>query len=909
MSALAWATSWRAALRISRREVLRNKARNTLIVAMLALPVLGVTAIETVLNSAQDLSSQEQLTRVVGGTDAFVYPTLGDEIFQKPDVEAHYADPNTQPNPPVLSSAKLADTAAVSAALPNATLLPEDASYGIFVHGDSGYTFPGYYQLDFTDPALGGVFNVASGRVPHTATEVDLSPRAARDLGVGVGGTITIPAASMSDGKAATFTVVGLLQQPNAMTDTAVYALPSAPAAGNETRQGWFVIQHGGVSWSQVMQLNQGGFRVVSRDVVLAPPPKSQIPYYKYAGPEFVQSTSAAQVAVMTIAVGVALLEVVLLAGPAFAVSARRREREYAMLGAVGADASHLRRIVLADGVVLGAIAGVLGAAVGFGGGALALAVMAHYVGHLPGSVHVDVARVLGVALLSVVLGLCSALAPALSVAKRDIISALTGRRAVVARRVRVGRLVLGLVLVGVGVITEYKFGGRSYSGGGLQTVAGIAIVEVGAILCTPAIVRLVARCGRILPLGPRLALRDGARHSARTTPAVAAMFAAVAGAVAAGAWIQTGLADARAAYQPALLPNQVAVIGVNSAKQATEITAKLRAVLPISGSTLTQSVGYPGAATDWQLAFSTPGQDTASDCPEATDSGSTTICGQMSYGGGTTQQVVGGPSVFREVTGLDDAQAESVLARGGLVVFTPDIVQNGQVTLVLPSDGKYIKKTEQLTVPAVYVAAHGIPNPGYILSAKTATSLDIAGGTQVLLLDLSSHATVTQQFAANQVLDGFGIEAGLTVEDGFQSRYGLANLVVLIAAMFVAIGAAAIATGLALADGRADQETLVAVGGSPWTRRWLAGSTALVVTGLGVLIGVPVGFLIAEGLIRVSDLAGYIPTSASIMSTRSLTVPWLDLGVLALAVPLVTALGAMLLSRSQPHGRSGRRC
>jgi hypothetical protein len=34
--------------------------------------------------------------------------------------------------------------------------------------------------------------------------------------------------------------------------------------------------------------------------------------------------------------------------------------------------------------------------------------------------------------------------------------------------------------------------------------------------------------------------------------------------------------------------------------------------------------------------------------------------------------------------------------------------------------------------------------------------------------------------------------------------------------------------------------------------------------------------------------------------------VPWLDLGCLAIAVPLLTALGAALLSRSRAHG-SGR--
>ena len=38
----------------------------------------------------------------------------------------------------------------------------------------------------------------------------------------------------------------------------------------------------------------------------------------------------------------------------------------------------------------------------------------------------------------------------------------------------------------------------------------------------------------------------------------------------------------------------------------------------------------------------------------------------------------------------------------------------------------------------------------------------------------------------------------------------------------------------------------------------------------------------------------------------RAFVVPWLDLGGPAIAVPLLTALGAALLSRSRAHG-SGR--
>jgi hypothetical protein len=37
----------------------------------------------------------------------------------------------------------------------------------------------------------------------------------------------------------------------------------------------------------------------------------------------------------------------------------------------------------------------------------------------------------------------------------------------------------------------------------------GLVVVELGLVLCTPAIVGLVARLGRVLPLAPRIALRD----------------------------------------------------------------------------------------------------------------------------------------------------------------------------------------------------------------------------------------------------------------------------------------------------------------------------------------------------------------------------------------------------------------
>jgi putative ABC transport system permease protein len=82
-----------------------------------------------------------------------------------------------------------------------------------------------------------------------------------------------------------------------------------------------------------------------------------------------------------------------------------------------------------------------------------------------------------------------------------------------------------------------------------------------------------------------------------------------------------------------------------------------------------------------------------------------------------------------------------------------------------------------------------------------------------------------------------------------------------------------------------------------------VAGSTALTITGLGVLIGVPIGFAVVAGLRHLeslsligSTISGSQPSTASV----PLTVPWLNLAVAALGVPLLTAAGAMLFTRSR---------
>jgi len=103
-------------------------------------------------------------------------------------------------------------------------------------------------------------------------------------------------------------------------------------------------------------------------------------------------------------------------------------------------------------------------------------------------------------------------------------------------------------------------------------------------------------------------------------------------------------------------------------------------------------------------------------------------------------------------------------------------------------------------------------------------------------------------------------------------------------------------ATGLALADARPDFATLAAVGAAPRTRRFVAMGSAAVVGGLGAVLGLLVGF--APGI------AVTWPLTANDYGTGSaepvIVIPWLLLGAVAVAVPLlaVTVTGLVVRSR-----------
>ncbi len=111
--------------------------------------------------------------------------------------------------------------------------------------------------------------------------------------------------------------------------------------------------------------LNKLGLSVVARALALSRPDR----------PGLLWNTPAT--IGVAVAVIMAILVPVLLAGPAFAVGLRRRRRELAEIAAQGGSAAHLRLIVLADGLILGGLAALAATGLGIAAGLLAVPVIA----------------------------------------------------------------------------------------------------------------------------------------------------------------------------------------------------------------------------------------------------------------------------------------------------------------------------------------------------------------------------------------------------------------------------------------------------------------------------------------------------------------------------------------------------
>ncbi|MDH6111568.1 putative ABC transport system permease protein [Kitasatospora sp. MAP12-15] len=945
-------SSWRAALRVARRDALRAKGRSALIVAMIALPVVGVTAADVVTRSSH-LSPQERSTLLMGASDAYVSTTHqpGWRLDQAPDPSPtstwFLSQSGPKPSPTAQELARAAeplDQLVKEAMPPGARLLPVEATAG-YVPTSTAYGQGSVetWGMDLTDPLTRGIVTLRQGSWPSAPYEVAATTGFLSESGLHVGQSTTLA------GTTQPLKITSAVEYPGELGVARLVGRPgelsgllaSTPdGRGDQLPVGShdFLVAmpgHAAFSWQQVKEANAYGFTVASRAVLADPPPDSAVPFYS-DDPHFRSQADTTALKTATIAAtvaGMALLEIVLLAGPAFAVGARRSRRQLGLIAACGGNRAHIRAVVLGGGVVLGGTGAAAGAVLG------ALAVLAGRsalearAGARFGHFALEPADLLAIVAIGVVTGLLAAIVPAVQASRQPVLAALTGRATTrpPTRWLTLAGLLMALAGAGLALVGKIGYS-RSHA-----VMAGSMLAEVGLVACTPWLVSQFGRIGRILPLGPRLAVRDAARHRGRSAPAVAAVLAAVAGAAAVLTFQASGDSAARADYAPEAPKGAVIVqayqvltgAGADSpdatARNADAVRSAVEQAIPGLGQrgdlrdVTYGACGAPGGFCGTVHLMTPP----ANVCPPAAGLTSPQAVAVISLG--QAQQllahdprcaagppvpddaqdlVIGDATVLHNLLGVDDPAAGQALAAGQVVVLDPRLVQDGKVTLQLTrygATGPSGNQVSTISVPAVAAKATAAGARAVLSPAAAAAAGLLPDSYGFVWLPAHPPTSAEQQRAASALATAG--KGKLAVERGYQGSGNAIALGLAVAASVVAIAAACIATGLAAADSQSDLATLAAVGAGPGIRRRLSGFQCGAVAALGSVIGVLAGLVPAAAIQRVQNLGNlsYVQATGGIsLGSHPLVIPWTYLAVLVVGLPLLCWLLAAGFTRSR---------
>lgn len=860
-------SAWRLPLRLARRDALRHRARSVLVLVMIALPVLAVTAADVMIQTAS-VSSAESVDRRIGAAQALVTVTDGvDDVKQRPDPDDCCPVMDGDGESPAPTPEQ------VSSLLDGATLLEVRHGQAEF-RTSKGQTPVDVTEVDLNDPLTRGMFDLTSGRLPRSEGEIVVN-QSVLDKGYHVGDALELTA----DDAPANPTIVGVAESTTVRTFPVAAGPLGAFGVDVGSSTSW-LVEGDAVSWATVRQLNGIGAVVASRSVIADPPPSSEIP------PEVrSRSTDSTTLAVIALIAVMALIEVVLLAGPAFAVSARKQQRSLALMAATGGTPKQSRRVIVAGAVVLGSAAAVVGVALGIGIARLLQPLLQSRSDDWFGPFEIPWLHLAGVAGFGMLSAFLAALVPAHLAAKQDVVAVLAGRRG--DRAPSLKSPLLGLVLLGVG-IGGAAFGAAQGAGGEFAIAVSAIPAVLGMILLVPVVLALIAKASGRFPLVLRYAVRDANRHRTRTVPAVSAVAATVAGVVALGIGLTSDDAENEATYQPSV----AAGVGVVTAYDPDVSWQALRSVLhrELPGATVTEQRGLADDGSfsevfgpESETVLNTSGGSLGANIMVSDDSLPVGLLG---------------------VARRDVPRAEKMLRQGGMVAFVSPgrSVDADSATVVRhlydPDTGEDTG-TNRAEVPAAFVRLTD-PWAGPAAVMSTAAAEQLGAEPVTVALAVNGSVSEQQQESANEALAAISESASLYVERGYQvdDQTAVAQIILLVLGGVLMLGGTLTATFLALSDARPDLATLSAVGASPRARRGVAAAYAVVVGLVGAVLGAAVGFIpgiaVTWPLTSNSGLDGGPPTGPF------LDVPWLMILGLVVVLPAVTAVVVGLFARSR---------
>ena len=254
----------------------------------------------------------------------------------------------------------------------------------------------------------------------------------------------------------------------------------------------------------------------------------------------------------------------------------------------------------------------------------------------------------------------------------------------------------------------------------------------------------------------------------------------------------------------------------------------------------------------------------------------------------------------------LSDRERQ-VLADGGSVSLYPQYVSDGMATIEWRSPDPAIRVGNQ---PSIAEPDHAIDLPavvheprepiytGLLMLPETADRIGLEYGPSAVIAQFASMPTETQRDELNAALAALSHSERSPYPVFFETgpaqwstgmTWGLLG-----GSAFIALAAASVALGLARVDGRRDDDILSSIGASPKIRRSFGFWQAIVLAGIGSIVGVIFG---AVPALVLALPGGPMPFA----------LPWPQLLFAALGAPLVIAIGSWVAGGRSKHWSATR--
>jgi hypothetical protein len=931
--------SLRLELRIARRMALQSPGRSILIIFLVAIPIIGLAASATIQASnvatpaetvRYELGQMQARVRVLTPPD----PSLRQNPINDESIIQAYDSAGNPKN--YTSATPLSDPRSW---LPAGTVVVPLRQTSVVVTSGGSAAYLSAVEGRSWDARFTGKFDLVAGHRPTAPDQILATAGALSRLRASIGDSVHI-----SSPRAGDFTIVGEMtaaDQPTAGLELfgAMGAFDGISVA-HDLASTVFYVPTERIHDADLAAFNAHGATVMSREILLNPPDLRTL------SDQFGTETDNGGVFLIYAFIfgGFGLFEVVLLAGAAFAVGARQQQRAIATLASIGGDRRTLFRVVSFGGIVLGLAGGIVGTALGIVGAIAFMNVSAAgQADRFPG-VHLDWLSLVLIVAFSVVAGWVASALPARIAARVNVIAALRG--AVRPPKPRKRTPVVGLILVGVGaaialaggiVITTslYPHDQAPNTQRGLWMVVGGSIVlQVGAALVAPLILRgvsaILARGG----VGARLGSRDAARNPGRSVPAVAAIMSTVFVAALAMSLVAGSELSQDRTYSYSAPVHTVSVIGLrgtvvadpasyaDSVRQVFNkvLGVQTTAVLSSAPDTVAPGVTASGAAVTQvpgvkNAPFAVPQVVKSAVCPDDfVPTSQDARCPNPDFLGSSINSNgsaiwVGSVADFHTLVSVKpSAQSLQTLRSGGAVSFYPQFVSSGHLTLAWKNkedDDPYERDTgRNVRTQVIRASVQQTPHAygfGLFMSPSTAKALGISFSPNAIIARLDRAPTASQTDTLRNDLDLLSSGALYAQDEEGPPIFAAAwSWALLALSGLVALGSAAVAISLARADGRKDDATLYSLGSSPAARRSFGFWQAIVLVGSGTIIGCVLSLIPAWAL---SFSTGQVQGTSAIPFTPQ----WAQLALTAFGLPLAIAIGTWAFSRQRRFRGSSR--